>query len=68
VIYAKNKKHHRFKNGWCLMGGKRLPEGERKEPLTVHIKGKLKDEIRKIPGYNRIIEKLIEEYLKKNKD
>jgi hypothetical protein len=54
--------------GWCWMGGKRLPEGERKRALTIHIKEKYISELRKIKGYNRIVEELIENFLKKNKD
>jgi hypothetical protein len=50
------------------LGGKRLPPGERKEQFNISIKRKFIDEMRKIQGYNRIIENLIEEYLKKNKD
>jgi hypothetical protein len=47
------------------MGRKRLPEGEKKEAMTIHIPGWLRDEIRKIPGYNLIIEKLLVDYLDK---
>jgi hypothetical protein len=50
------------------LGGKRLPPGERKEMLGIKIKKKYIDEIRKIKGYNLIIEELIAEFLKKNKD
>lgn len=50
------------------MVSKRLPPGERKEIFTVRIKKKYIDEMKKIPGYMVIVEKLIEEYLKKNKD
>lgn len=52
------------------MGRQRLPEGERKERITIAIKQKLIEEIKKEPGYNQIIEDLIEQYLaaKKNKD
>lgn len=51
------------------MPRRRLPEGERKEPFTIHIKKKIADEMKKIPGYNNVLERLIEEYLtKKNKD
>ncbi|NHN35546.1 hypothetical protein [Paenibacillus agricola] len=50
------------------MGAKRLPPGERKESMTISIKRRLIDEIREIPGYNKIIEEMIENFLKKNKD
>jgi hypothetical protein len=54
--------------GWCLMGGKRLPPEERKELMTIRLKKKYIDEMKKIPGYMNIIEDLIQKYLKKNKD
>jgi hypothetical protein len=50
------------------MGGKRLSSEERKELFTVRIKKKYIDEMKEIPGYMKIVEKLIEDYLKKNKD
>jgi hypothetical protein len=63
----KIKKHHRYI--WMVfMSNKRLPPEERKEMMTVRIKKKYIDAIKEIPGYNKIIESMIEEYLKKNKD
>lgn len=49
------------------MGRKRLPEGEKKVAITVHIAGWVRDEIRKIPGYNRLIEQLLKDYLDNRK-
>lgn len=46
----------------------RLPEGERKEPLTIQIKAKYIEQLRQIKGYNQIVENLIKDYLKKQKN
>jgi len=55
-------------NRGVFLGRKRLEPEERREQFNIAIKKKLADEMRKIPGYNNIVEQLIEEYLKKNKD
>jgi metal-responsive CopG/Arc/MetJ family transcriptional regulator len=49
------------------MPKKRVPEGEKKVTFSISIKKKLVDELRKIKGYSRIVEKLIEEYLSSRK-
>jgi len=46
----------------------RVPPEERKEIIAFRIKRKYIDQIKKIKGYNKIIEDLIENFLKKNKD
>ncbi|WP_193774842.1 hypothetical protein [Vallitalea guaymasensis] len=49
------------------MGRKPLPKEERKENISLRIKKKYKDELQKHENYNLILEKLIIDYLKKNK-
>ena len=45
----------------------RKPEEERKENFNIRIQKKLILEMKKIKGYNRIIEELIAKYLKDRK-
>lgn len=45
------------------MGRKRKPEGERKINITLRLKKSVVDRLRKIRGYNNIVERLIEEFL-----
>lgn len=60
--------HSEFKEGSVFLANIRLPPGERKDVVAFRIKRKYIDEITKIKGYNNIVERLIEDYLKKNKD
>jgi uncharacterized protein (UPF0297 family) len=47
------------------MANIKLPPGEKKVPFTLRITEKVKEEIRKVDNYNKIIEELIKDYLKK---
>lgn len=46
------------------MPRKRLPPEERKNMFAVRIKQKYIDQMKKIKGYNKIVEELIRNYLK----
>lgn len=46
------------------MGRKRLPPDEQKISKSVRLKRKVWKELEKLGGYNRIIEKLVNEFLK----
>jgi hypothetical protein len=47
------------------MANKRLPPEDKKVPFTLRITQRIKDDIRKVPNYNNIIEDLIRDYLEK---
>jgi hypothetical protein len=47
------------------MGRKRKQEGEKKVNITLRLKKSVVDRLRKIRGYNNIVEMLIEEFLER---
>lgn len=47
------------------MGNKRKSDDEKLQPLSIALPGWLRDKVRQQKGYNKLIEKLLIDYFKK---